>query len=421
MLSSVRRDIINKINNKLNNATFMREFCNFFDNEPRKVIRGISLFIKISFFDSTSPYTMYINDPNLVNERYFDFVNSNRSLLDVFKKGVDPDLLPLELDRDINFKDLDGIKLPSLNTILNYCGVNKEDVKEFTRKRNKRDEELDLKRGFNEVGFLYTTIENVVFNSEFCYYHPDLSGDLIIDFNELYSDHKYRNNSLSPLNNTLKANIESIRESQDFDLKRLGDVYEIKNGRHRILYLMRNNYSESIPVHVSKRFEDRELNILLRDIRKSHNVVVLKNNICNDFVDLCFVYNGKLYRLSDRESVFDFCKYIDDTDYISKYFVCDFEVYKNKPEGNFIRYRDLLVKKFLSSDVDLFENDFTDILSMFNEKNTYLYDAYKYLQVEGLKLKLSGYDFRTYLRLLEGIADTSNDTLSDIKVGGIKR
>lgn len=84
MLREVRRDIINKINNKLNNATFMREFCNFFDNDPRKVIRGISLFIKISFFDSTSPYTMYINDPNLVNERYFDFVNSNRSLLDVF-------------------------------------------------------------------------------------------------------------------------------------------------------------------------------------------------------------------------------------------------------------------------------------------------------------------------------------------------
>ena len=121
--------------------------------------------------------------------------------------------LTFELDEDIRLSDLQGIELPLISTIVDACSVNKQKESESNYKKEKRSKIYQDAIGFQETGLIYTVTEKVKFDRSIIYCHSGLTGDLEVDFTNMYNDERYGNNPNSPLYKPYIENIETFVKS----------------------------------------------------------------------------------------------------------------------------------------------------------------------------------------------------------------
>lgn len=179
------------------------------------------------------------------------------------------------------------------------------------------------KRDFGRSGLVYTTCELLTIDDTFNYYSSELIGDPFYDLPIIYGE-KDTHNSVGILTRPAEENIAKIKRNHDISLFLCDDTYVINNGRHRLVYLQ-HYYKEcakycdteeslqslkeqvTIPVRITKRIEDKEINDILLTLKDRYeNISIYKSNILNDNLEIVITYNNSLFYLKNKTEIIDF-------------------------------------------------------------------------------------------------------------------
>lgn len=168
--------------------------------------------------------------------------------------------------------------------------------------------------------FMYYRLENVKIDWDFKYKHYALTGDAQTDFANLFGEHD-SHGSARVLEHSFLENYLKIKRSYDICLARENGVYNIYNGRHRIVYLKAflekygpmtaNGYYE-VPASVSYYIDDIEVNTIINSLKGDYNAVVNKGNYYDDQLSFLIVIESKLYVLKSKEELKDFYESVQD-------------------------------------------------------------------------------------------------------------
>lgn len=194
----------------------------------------------------------------------------------------------------------------------------KQPIKEATI-----NEEPDNERSFGLTALTYSIYESIPIDSNFNYYHTELTGIARLDLHIIYGS-KDAHDSSHILTRPILENISKIKRNYDISLTRLDGTYIITNGRHRIVYL-KNFYEENvvgclkpdellelkdlvtIPVKVTKRIEDEEINqIIDKLIKRYPNIFIQKSNYLDELPEIIIIYKKTLCYIRTKEQLIDF-------------------------------------------------------------------------------------------------------------------
>lgn len=395
MLDIERRKIISDLNYLFDDFSYLLELAKYCDNNYEIMIKMISKIIKYSFCYDVSNDFGYLKSPDKIDEDYKKYLINNKKRFDLFRKNINIHF-SYALDSDIRLTDLLGLKLPSISKLMDACRVNKQNLKEKKEREERQTAKCRDAMHFEETAFWYATTDLVVFDENFKYYHSNLSGKLEMDFYNLYHDERYLNNPNSPLNNPFFENLDKILKVNDIDITRIGDLYLIGNGRHRILYLMYFDCEYPIPVSVTKRIEDREFNIILLRLKEKYKISIIKNNIFNEEPNILINYNSKTYNVKNKEELILFEKKLDNSESLDEFYVAEYNViYKNTDNKLFSYIRDKMIIFWLNhKSLNIFEGNYTDYLKISGEVNSnILLEAFCVNQKIYQKYKYLGLDF----------------------------
>lgn len=417
MLDIERRKIIFDLNQLFDNYSYLSELAEFCDNDYQTMIKMISKIIKYSFCHNVTDKLGYLKTPLRVDDDYKYFLMQNKKRFGLFKKHINLNSV-YSLDPDIRISDLEGLVLPSINRMIDVCEVNKLNEEERKSKEEKQCLKYKKAMGFEDTAFWYSTTDLITFNSDFMYYHSNLSGDLEVDFYNLYNDERYRNNPNSPLYNLFSDNLEHIRKVNDIDLTRIGNLYVIGNGRHRILYLMYYDCEYGVPVSVTKRIEDEEFNLILLRLKDKYKINIQKNNIFNEDSNILINYLDKTYNIKslDELKIFEFK--LNNSESLDEFFVSDYLIQKKGTgEKSFSYIRDKMLVFWLNfKDFDVLKGNYTDYLKVSGETNSnVLYEAFNVSQKIYQKYNLLGIDYEEHVlfRLIDS-TDEKDDVIKKI-------
>jgi len=242
-------------------------------------------------------------------------------------------------------------------------------------------------------------------DSDFLYYYTGTSGSIEQDFRTLYSGERYQGRlaSISPLHNSYEENVAQIRRQNDISLTKLGNVYFIENGRHRILYIMRNGMGAIIPISISRRIEDQEFNRILEKLRQEYNMVAYKNNILNDAPDILLKDASEAYRIKSKEELLIFYDNLQAGRNNHQFEKIPFE---NEPEVDKVeftrKYKALIYQKYAEYGKEIITGNFSEVIKYFDEINVLLlYEAFTDVQYEYQRDILLGEDFGKKYRIEE--------------------
>lgn len=198
--------------------------------------------------------------------------------------------------------------------------INKDTSNENVERYNfNQSNNKSLRRGFK-----YQRYENVRIDKSFKYCHFDLTGDVSKDFKFLFGSND-PHNSKKVLEHPFSDNLLKIKRSHDIILHKKDDVYNIYNGRHRLIYL--NYYYNKLPItegfeapaSVTKEFEDNETNEILETLINDFEATIHKYNYYDDEVALCIIINRNVYVVNNLEELKDFYKNIDKSNFCYHY------------------------------------------------------------------------------------------------------
>lgn len=395
MLDVERRKIISDLNELFSNFNFLLELAEFCDNNHDSMIKMVSKIIKYSFCCSVTNDLGHLRTPVKIDEDYKKYLLQTKKKFGFFRKQVNLDFL-YPIDEDIRMSDLQGLVLPTISSMIDACSVNKLNKKEASVREERQCLKYREAMGFEETGLWYSTTELVRFDSDFKYYHSNLSGNLEKDFYDLYHDERYLNNPNSPLNKPFYENLEQILRVNDIDITKIGDLHVIGNGRHRILYLMSFDCEYMIPVSVTKRIEDKEFNLILLRLKDKYRLSIHKNSIFNDEANILINYNSKTYNLKNKEELKRFEELLESNGNLDEFFVADYHLIKKTSDNKTFSYvRDKMLVFWINNQhLNLFEGNYTDYLRITGEVNSnILYEAFNVNQKIYQKYKLLGIDF----------------------------
>lgn len=404
-----RKAVIAKLNKLFDSYNNWARFCENLDNDMHLIIVKINEIIKYA-----------LANPNFVN----NYVPSLASLLHeiknvdkiygeyLIKKGTNwlsailekrVTMINWPLDLDISWHDIKGLKLPSLDELQHICQANIEKKNWQEEYYRKMQLYYQSKRHFDITGLLYTRYELVRIDRNFVYYHTDLSGNADKDFYYLYSNERYKENN-SPLNNSFKNNLAIIKKSSDISMRKLGEVYCIENGRHRVLYLINQGVDVEIPVMLTKRLEDEEINKVLVELQGVYGALVYKNNILNDDVNLVIILNGNLYVIKNKNDLETFSYYLRSGITIEEFRLTTFKLEGlEKDREIFNTYKKKIFEEHLRSNEEILCKNFSDILDLFdNSNNLEFYAAFVSMQGDYQKSLIFGYDFDEWFKAVDG-------------------
>jgi len=182
-------------------------------------------------------------------------------------------------------------------------------------------------------------------------------------------------------------------------LTKLGNVYETEDGRHRILYLLNSGKSISIPAKVSRRFEDEEVNIILKELTNYYNVKVYKNNVLNDELNILICLNDKLYEIRNKNELVNFYNSVKSNNIIN-ISSTDFKIVpKNNIEKNreIIKlYKKLIMQKYYELGETILLSNFSTLIKYFdNVNNSLFYDAFVSVLTDYQKSLMFDYEFNS--------------------------
>lgn len=349
-----RREVTNRLNIYLNNYNDIRILCDLVDND---VDEFYSVFFRIVAFALTNSHDFLKNTNNLIDSFYLMKYNNQRR-------------------NTIREKELLGVNIPNKEFIIGICRNNKLVREEMERKDSELRNHYNSLRGFNEVGMTYTRPEMVHVNKTFNYYYPDSTGNVYEDYEALYNDGRYDEDN-NPLNNGYQHNINSMRRNNNINLLKCGNLYEIDNGRHRLLYVLYHGRDEVIPCIVTRRIENKEFNIITSYLRRYYNAYIYKNNIFNDYPNIVIALYDKLYNVNGIDELKDFYNNVKNIEYLEKYYVSNYYADMGYSSELLRDYLKVLIDYYKKYGYSFIDSNFSDILKIFPENNNNIfYDAF---------------------------------------------
>lgn len=187
----------------------------------------------------------------------------------------------------------------------------------------KEEPDVESERDFGLTALTYTVYESIPIDNTFNYYHSELTGNANVDLHIIYGT-RDTHDSIKTLKKPILENIAKIKRNYDITLTKFDNTYLIANGRHRIIYL-KNFYEENeigclnkeelnklkelvtIPVKVTKRIEDKEINEIIDNLTKNYyGIFIQKANFLNDLPELIIIYKRTLCYIKTKEELIDF-------------------------------------------------------------------------------------------------------------------
>ena len=406
----LNREVIEKFNSSFDSYNLLSEFCDSCFNDVDLVTKNINQIIKMCFIkcdlSEDNIFKVFHNlSQDEINDLYDEYLKKKSGKKILFKKKSRRDNLEY-IDSSIKVDDLELLKIPSKDRIEEICknNINRNNYIEDMKK--KRNLFYDEKRVFPEVGFVYCRSEMVKLDDDFYYYHPELSGNIVSDYKKLFGMSRYdKDNTNNPLNRNYSDNYDEITRYNDIVLKKYGNLYHINNGRHRIIYLLNNNIDKKIVIPVAsvfRRIEDREFNIILKNMRNKYGVEVIKNNIFNDDPNILVIYDGFMYQIDGVEELKEFSNNLDNNlsnDAFDKVVCKKNNDYMDKDVINKC-YSDLY-DKYLEFGDDFIKGDFSNICKFIKMDNYYyLSKAYSLIQADYQRSLVFGFDFDNFTKYI---------------------
>jgi hypothetical protein len=420
---SYNKKVSERLNDLFMSYNELSKLCNALDNDINEVIKYISKIIKYAYVSEDFTYN-YISLENIyvdlydIDSKYQEYVSKNK--YPSIRLGTRK--TEYALDEDLRLCETKHIKLPKYNYIKEICLKNKEDLLVQEKEKKEKEDFYSKNRIFEECELKYDTYEKVPINSKFIYYNYSLVGNIYRDYNKLYTDDRYNNKERedNPLNEDYQSNINKIIKSTDFQFFKKGNVYEIENGRHRILYLLMYGVETKINARVTKRLEDQEVNIILSKLKKEYMYKALKDNTTNDKCELILIKNNEVFKVNSKEELLDFYNRISNNKEIDTYYINEFKkvTCNNKEKEKLgMLYEKFILSKYNEYGSEIITCNFTDFCKTIGISiNPILYQAFTLLQFDYMKANVVGYDFYdnervfndTYLNSL----DASNEEIN---------
>lgn len=233
---------------------------------------------------------------------------------------------------------LSFIKIPSYYKLLSICLKN-QNTKEGSLINLDTGKQYPLEKSSPNLysSLFYSTYELVSITDEFVYSNSEFTGDVRYDIDLIYGklDGNKTKEKLSP---SFELNLSMIKNRIDIIVRKINNRYEIRNGRHRILYLklfyLENHryYKEinaidslkaqlTIPMSVEKTIEDPNINnYLIRIERKYKQVKFLKVDITNDYPEIIIIINNSCYFIKSYDELKELYELLEEQP-INKYYI----------------------------------------------------------------------------------------------------
>ena len=246
------------------------------------------------------------NVPNALREsstkkahKWFNAFIGEKPLLVIFSKNLK--------SKDIKPVFLSYIELPTKYTLEQICQQNKEPkVNQPEPKKPK-------------CYVLYSRYESLPINTEFTYSNEELTGDIDYDIDLIYGALDY-NGTRAKISNEPYVNMQRIKDSYNIVVRKQNGQYEIKNGRHRLLYA-KNYYVQnydyykskdqldflrkltSLIVNVEHYIEDEDINKLLKYLSTKYKAKFIKYDINNDEPGIIILIDDKAYVINNIDEL----------------------------------------------------------------------------------------------------------------------
>ena len=415
MKKNEKKKIINELNTLFSNYDELSRLCNELSNNFDTVIEYINKIIKYFFVEKNMGHHhslwSLVYSVDEADELYKVYLNKKEKhhLLRFIKRKPKQKNKNLSiLDNVIDINDVEGLILPSIEDIRTICNTNIQKQAEYEEKVRQKNKYYQEQKGFEEIAFTYDRIEPITIDASFIYYNATLSGNIDEDYIQLYQDERYHKNKQSPLNKTYEENIKEIKRSSDIILRKLGNIYELCNGRHRIIYILKQRESVTIYVKMIRRFEDQETNIILNILKNKYNIIIYKNNIFNDEQNLVIIFNGTLYEIKNKKELKEFYNNLENNKPNISYKKTEFDILdKTNTSKTMNKYQNIIFKKYLEFGDIIITSNYTDVLKYFPEGNNQIfYDAFNLLQKEYQESLVFQYDFNKRYMMLRTYTET---------------
>lgn len=332
-----------------------------------------------------------------IGNKVINHIIGRDSLLVIFPSTIGKYQVPKkDIDKNVTGEYippsyLSFIHLPSKYKLLSICAQNKSLC---------NGELLDIKAGTpyktpptptpSIESIIYSRYELVSVTENFTYTNTEFSGDINYDIDLIYGELD-ANNRRETLRHDVGQNFESIKRRDDIIVRKNKNGYEIRNGRHRILYVKHfytRNFKEyqkdnrldelkryvTLPMNVESTLEDDIANEYVIKISKlSRNTRIFKTDINNDQTNLIITISGKAYSVTSTSELIELYNYLTDSNYNNVFYIGESE------EKSVLNYEIIFDTMILTLKENLFKMDFLDII--------------KYLKVNGITIQGTSYSF----------------------------
>ena len=416
------KQILEKLDTLFNSHLGIDTLSKCSEYDPEKVKKLISKIIKFAFVKDDfveSYYTIekiaqYVERDNVdIDEAYRKYLEAKerKGIFSWFKKRSNKTKLlndgRIELDNDIDRKDIQKLRLPTEDKIDETCQRYKDLFERIRRAEEERKLNKNKFNKFEDQIFTYSRYELFEIGKESKYVGAGLTGNFDNDFMTLYGDERYTGNNFvnSPIKNSVHENLSSIKRKNDIKIFLVGDTFSIENGRHRLVYIINHFGTIKIPLYVTRIIEDNEFNKLLFSLKDMGITHFFKNNALNDEPNIFICKDDMAYVVRGKDELKKFSEKIENKESLDEFESFNL-ILKNDPVeyNDKLKYKLEIIKMCKKSGNQILNQDFSELVKMFegNEDapdNRILYIAFEMLQNEYSKFNTFEFDlsFDAYL------------------------
>ncbi len=231
------------------------------------------------------------------------------------------------------------IRIPTKYQLINICATNKKLRNgELIDIRNGQEYKLPKPEIPPYTSIIYSRYELLPITDNFYYLNSDFTGDIDYDIDLIYGQLD-SNKSRHKLSQDTAKNISHIKSRDDIIVRKIGNNYEIRNGRHRLLYLKHFYVSEkesyekegrlstlkkyvTVPVNVEATINDSTANkYIVKLYTLPGNPSFYKVDINNDNPEIIVLLSNRAYYLNGTHEIIDFYNQIKESNYNNKYYI----------------------------------------------------------------------------------------------------